>query len=138
MSLPRDCRARVCSSTRIQLQVSDRLENRIQLTSDGVKIYIQAVEDVYHGEIDYAMLIKHYGAEGLQPIEAHRRYSPAVCTSTDTRRISGRPDEAHITTSHVERQNLTMRMGMRRFTRLTNAFSKKAENLAHAVALHFM
>jgi hypothetical protein len=118
--------------------LADRLDNRVQLTSDGARFYLQPVEDVYHGEIDYAMLIKHYGNEGTMPIEAHRRYSPAVCTSTETRRIAGRPDEDYITTSHVERQNLTRRMGMRRFTRLTNAFSKKAENLAHAVALHFM
>jgi hypothetical protein len=88
---------------------------------------------VFGGEIDYAQLIKLYGPD---PSE-ERRYSPPVCTGTDTRVISGKPNSADISTSYVERQNLTMRMGMRRFTRLTNAFSKKAENLAHAVSLHF-
>jgi transposase-like protein len=114
--------------------LSDRLAHRVQLTTDGHKPYLEAVESVFGADIDYAMLIKLYGPD---PSE-ERRYSPPICTGTDTRIITGSPDSAYISTSYVERQNLTMRMGMRRFTRLTNAFSKKAENLAHAVSLHYM
>jgi len=114
--------------------IADRLANRIQLTTDGHKVYIEAVEAAFGSEIDYSMLIKLYGAE--RPGEA--RYSPAVCIGTMTQCCSGDPDPKHVSTSYVERQNLTMRMSMRRFTRLTNAFSKKAENHAHAVAIHFM
>ncbi len=113
-----------------------RLSHRVQLTTDGYKPYLRAVSGAFDGGIDYAMLHKLYGPpEGL-PQE--RRYSPAVCTGIDIRTISGDPDPGRISTSYVERQNLTMRMGMRRFTRLTNGFSKKVENLAHAVALHYM
>ncbi len=114
--------------------VASRLANRIQLTTDGHRVYLEAVEAAFGGAIDYAMLIKQYGAE--RPGEA--RYSPAVCTGCETVPVVGNPDAEHVSTSYVERQNLTMRMGMRRFTRLTNGFSKKAENHAHAVALHFM
>jgi IS1 family transposase len=114
--------------------LSDRLANRVQLTTDGHKMYLEAVEDVFGADIDYAMLIKHYGADP----ESEVRYSPAECVGTEKRIIQGKPNHWDISTSYVERQNLTMRMGMRRFTRLTNAFSKKAENLAHAVSLHFM
>jgi len=115
--------------------VASRLANRVQLTTDGHKPYLVAVEEAFGGGIDYAVLQKIYGNPGK---EEERRYSPAVCTGTQVHKISGRPDKRHISTSYVERQNLTMRMGMRRMTRLTNAFSKKVENLEHAVALHFM
>lgn len=111
-----------------------RLANRVQLTSDGHGPYLQAVEQSFGADIDYAMLIKHYG----EPVGALGRYSPGECIGTEQRRVEGRPDPKHVSTSYVERANLSMRMGMRRFTRLTNAFSKKAENHAHAVAIYFM
>jgi IS1 family transposase len=115
--------------------LASRLENRVQLTTDGHHSYIKAVDAAFGDEIDYAMLYKQYGQD---PREDERRYSPAVCTGIDIRPMTGNPDPEKISTSYVERQNLTMRMGMRRFTRLTNGFSKKVENLAHAVALHYM
>ena len=111
-----------------------RLASRIQLTTDGFHLYATAVEDTFGIDVDYAMLIKLYGSDP----EAEKRYSPAKCIGARVHEIAGNPDPAHIGTSHVERQNLTMRMGMRRFTRLTNAFSRKVDNLAAAVALHFM
>jgi IS1 family transposase len=114
--------------------VARRLTQRVQLTTDGHKAYLDAVERTFGQNIDYAMLQKLYGSDA----EQEKRYSPAKCIGTDIQRIQGRPDPKHISTSYVERQNLTMRMGMRRFTRLTNAFSKKVQNLGHAVALHFM
>jgi IS1 family transposase len=114
--------------------VSERLANRVQLTTDGHKAYLNAVEEAFVGDVDYAQLIKIYGAE--RPGEA--RYSPAVCTGAKPTPIFGNPAARHISTSFVERQNLTMRMGMRRFTRLTNGFSKKIENHEAAIALHFM
>jgi IS1 family transposase len=114
-----------------------RLANRVQLTTDGHRSYLKAVEFTFGQEVDFSMLHKIYGApEGHTQQE--RRYSPPVCTGTDVRIVSGDPDPERISTSYVERQNLTMRMGMRRFTRLTNGFSKKVENLAHAVSLHYM
>jgi IS1 family transposase len=113
-----------------------RLAERVQITSDGLKIYVQAVDLAFGAEADFAQLHKIYGSPEGSGKE--RRYSPAVCTGIDKRVISGDPDEREISTSYVERQNLTMRMGMRRFTRLTNGFSKKVENLAHAVSLHYM
>lgn len=113
----------------------ERLANRVQLTSDGHLVYLGAVRDAFGIDVDYAMLVKEYGAA---PDGPQARYSPPPCTGAVKRPIHGRPDPAHISTSFVERQNLTMRMHMRRFTRLTNAFSKKVENHAHAVALHFM
>ncbi|MGB8524878.1 MAG: IS1 family transposase [Candidatus Acidiferrales bacterium] len=111
-----------------------RLANRVQLTTDGHRVYLQAVEDAFGSEIDYAMLVKIYGHEAANDT----KYSPAECIGCQTVGITGRPNPAHISTSFVERQNLTMRMKMRRFTRLTNAFSKKAENHLWAIALHYM
>jgi IS1 family transposase len=113
-----------------------RLAHRVQLTTDGHRSYMQAVDYTFGDDIDFAMLHKIYGNTEGQGNE--RRYSPAVCSGTDVRIIKGDPDPGEISTSYVERQNLTMLMGMRRFTRLTNGFSKKVENLAHAVSLHYM
>ncbi len=114
--------------------LASRLANRVQLTSDGHRPYLEAVEESFGADIDYAMLIKHYG----EPVGALGRYSPGECTGIELRRVEGRPDEAHVSTSYIERSNLTLRMNARRFTRLTNAFSKKAENHAYAVGLHLM
>jgi IS1 family transposase len=114
--------------------LAGRLSHRVQLTSDGHKPYLQAVEDSFGIDIDYAMLIKTYGETPHPP----GRYSPAQVVGSEGRRVTGRPDPAHISTSYAERQNLTIRMSNRRFTRLTNGFSKKAENHAHSIALHYM
>ncbi len=114
--------------------VASRLNNRVQLTTDGLRAYLEAVDSNFLGQIDYAQLIKLYG----ESLDGEHRYSPAECTGTRQEIISGRPDKKHISTSYIEKQNLTMRMNMRRFTRLTNGFSKKIENHSHAIALHFM
>jgi IS1 family transposase len=115
--------------------LAGRLAHRVQLTTDGLRVYMDAVDDAFGCEIDYAMLVKMYGSDQE---ETEARYSPAECIGCRATPISGRPDPKHISTSYVERQNLTMRMQMRRFTRLTNAFSKKIENHVAAIALHYM
>jgi IS1 family transposase len=113
--------------------LASRLATRVQLTSDGLRVYLEAVEGAFGSEIDYAMLVKTY-----ESTQEETRYSPAVCTSCERKPVMGHPDPKHISTSYVERQNLSMRMSMRRFTRLTNAHSKKIENMAYAVALYYM
>ena len=114
-----------------------RLANRVQLTTDGHKAYLEAVEGAFGADVDYAQLIKLYGEPTGQ--KGHeRKYSPSECTGTRKRRVEGNPDPAAVSTSYVERQNLTMRMGMRRFTRLTNAFSKKLENHLLMLSLYFV
>ncbi len=111
-----------------------RLANRVQLTTDGHKMYLEAVEGAFGADVDYAMLIKLYGQEP----EQEKRYSPARCIGANKQVIQGNPDMRAVSTSYIERQNLTMRMSMKRFTRLTNGFSKKVENHMYAIALHFM
>jgi IS1 family transposase len=118
--------------------LADRLSTRVQLTTDGHKVYLEAVEGAFGNAIDYAMLVKTYEGDSGKHTTAERRYSPAVCTGEFKQRVTGDPDPDYISTSYVERQNLSMRMGMRRFTRLTNAFSKKVDNHKAAVALYFM
>jgi IS1 family transposase len=115
--------------------LASRLATRVQVTTDGHKIYLEAIEGAFGANVDYAMLVKLYGKEGGT---AETRYSPAECTGTREIAITGNPDPAHISTSYIERQNLTMRMNMRRFTRLTNAFSKKLDNHRAMIALHYM
>ncbi len=116
--------------------VAGRLAERVQLTTDGHRAYLSAVRDAFGDDgVDYAMLVKLYGNEPTGP---QTRYSPAPCMGAEVKKITGAPDPRHISTSYVERQNLTMRMGMRRFTRLTNAFSKKVDNLMAAISLYFM
>jgi IS1 family transposase len=115
--------------------LAGRLASRVQITTDGHSAYLQAVENAFGWDVDFAQLVKIYGAGGGQ---SETRYSPAVCIGCSKHRVTGNPDPAHVSTSYAERANLSMRMHMRRFTRLTNAFSKKLENHIHAIALYFM
>jgi IS1 family transposase len=114
--------------------LAGRLANRVQVTTDGHRVYLTAVAGAFGDRIDYAQLVELYGPDP----EGETRYRPPACIGTETHVVAGEPDPVHVSTSYAERQNLTLRMGMRRFTRLTNAFSTKVANLAHAVALHFM
>jgi IS1 family transposase len=140
-----DADAKLCPSWRVGdrsgdtaiefvCDLSRRLSNRVQVTTDGHRAYLDAIETAFGANVDYAQLIKMFG----QAPEGQRRYSPPVIIGTETVCCTGNPDPRHISTSYAERQNLTMRMSIRRFTRLTNAFSKKIENHAHSVAIHFM
>jgi IS1 family transposase len=122
------------TATAFLQDIESRLANRVQLTTDGHKMYLTAVADAFGSGVDYAQLVKVFGNDP----EAQKRYSPAACIGCEQKSIAGRPDPKHISTSYVERQNLNMRMNMRRFTRLTNAFSKKIENHIHALALFHM
>lgn len=128
---PRDA----CSAKFFIDGLASRLATRVQLTSDGLKAYLEAVEGAFGADVDFAQLVKLYGAS---PESAKGRYSPAECTGIIKTTIEGKPDEKYISTSYIERQNLTMRMSMRRFTRLTNAFSKKLESHIHALSLYFV
>lgn len=123
------------AATEFMLDCADRIENRPQITTDSHSAYFQAVEEAFGANADYAMLHKIYA---VTEDEDARRYGPATCIGCDIKVVNGNPNPRRISTSHVERQNLTMRMSMRRFTRLTNGFSKKLENHGHAIALYFL
>ncbi len=122
------------SATELMQDLVSRLSNRVQLTTDGLKAYLSAVEDAFGGDVDFAQLQKIYGPA---PDGPERRYSPAECIGAQKIAVTGCPDAKHVSTSYIERQNLTMRMSMRRFTRLTNGHSKKVQNHAAAIAVHF-
>ena len=124
------------SAYELMMDLSERVKNRIQLTSDGLASYLPAVEDVFGADVDFAQMVKLFGkAKDTDENTTAARYSPPTCTGVRVTRVTGQPNPAHINTAYVERSNLTIRMGVRRFTRLTNAFSKKLENHAHHVAL---
>lgn len=125
----------VCAAKLFMEDLASRLANRVQLTTDGLRAYLEAVETVFGTEIDYGRLVKVYGSSKDIP---DRKYSASVCTGAEHYIVRGKPDPDKISTSLVERQNLTIRMSIRRFTRLTNGFSKKIENHYHAISLHFM
>lgn len=122
------------TATEFMQDLAGRLAGRAQITSDGLNVYLAATEDAFGGEVDYAQLVKIYGASG----EAEHRYSPAECIGCEKHAVTGNPDPKRISTSYVERANLSMRMGLRRYTRLTNAHSKKLENHCAALAIYFM
>ena len=124
------------SANMFMQDIAGRLRDRVQITTDGLKLYIDAVDEAFGPNVDFAQLVKIYGSESGTGNE--RRYSPVECMGAKKMSVFGRPDKKYISTSYVERQNLTMRMHMRRFTRLTNGFSKKIENHCYAIALHFV
>ncbi len=126
-----------CDAKSFVEDLAGRLAHRVQVTTDGHRMYLEAMEAAFGGAVDYAMLVKIYGNEGNKK-NPETKYSPGECCGTEKTVVTGSPDHDLVSTSYIERQNLTMRMRMRRFTRLTNGFSKKLENLMHSVAIHFM